>query len=87
MHVVRALARRASDAAALARWPAAGRRAGPRARGRRRAGARLRVGGRAGARAVLRWPRWPGRGKMVKTGNFTERAPRRGHRGTVGTLG
>ena len=44
--------------------------------GCRRAGARLRVGGRAGARAVLRWPRWPGRGKMVKTGNFTERAPR-----------
>jgi hypothetical protein len=34
--------------------------------GCRRAGARLRVGGRAGARAVLRWPRWPGRGKMVK---------------------
>ena len=33
MHAVCALARRASDAAALARCPAAGRRAGPRARG------------------------------------------------------
>ena len=44
--------------------------------GCRRAGARLRAGGRAGARAVWRWPRWPGRGKMVKAGNFTERAPR-----------
>ena len=38
--------------------------------GCRRAGARLRAGGRAGARAVWRWPRWPGRGKMVKAGNF-----------------